>query len=156
MLAVVALAAPARAESFLTIHQDGHRETWTQEPQPSQVSPGTVIVRWSVVNGDDNPNNYVDNGDGTTRRELPPESPAPPSVNVPAFKTAIFADPEIEPTAKVHLLLFFPLIDQYASQPAQMVAAWSAIKAAAFPWLTESVITKVETFAAANNVTITP
>ncbi|MBY0548730.1 MAG: hypothetical protein K2W95_15780 [Candidatus Obscuribacterales bacterium] len=155
MLAVLALAMPAQAESFLTIHADGHRESWNQEPQPNQVSPGTVILRWSLVNGDANPNNYVDNGDGTARRE-PPEVPlTPPAVNVPAFKGAIFADPEIEPAAKVNLLLFFPLIDQYASQPAQMVAAWSAIKAAAFPWLTEGVITKVETYAAANNVTIT-
>lgn len=148
------LRAEAEPGRFLTVHPDGHKETWNSRPT---FSDGTTILVWEIVDGDTDPSHYVSNGDGTSRHELPAPPPAPESQpNLPGFKAAIFADPDLTPAAKVNLLLFFPLIDQYVAQPANMIAAWGAIKAASFVWLTQDVIDKVEAYAAANHVTITP
>ena len=52
------------------------RQLWDVEPKREQVGKDAKILEWKIVDGDNDPYNYSDNGSGGTAH-TPPEEPQP-------------------------------------------------------------------------------
>lgn len=75
-----------------------------------------------------------------------------PNPDPNAFKQLIFDDVTITTTEKANLVLYFNLIDSYASDSARLSVGWAAIKGSGLVWLTSGLITKVEAHAVTTNI----
>jgi hypothetical protein len=113
------------------------------------------------VNNDSNAANYL-NTNGVLSYSVPVPPTPPPTCNVNAWETAVWADQNIPMGTKMQGIVFYPLIEKNAlSNPTDIMEAWGALMGAAnaspsqAAWLTSGAQTLYMHYAALYLVPLT-